>query len=140
LKYKKIIYGKFTSIKKSKKKKELLDKKTANEYSQLLLNHIDENTPYLDSNLSLRSLASQIDLHPNILSWLINENFGKNFNEFINHYRVDAFKKNAIDPKKEHITLMGLAYESGFNSKTVFNSFFKKEMGMTPGEFLKQRS
>ena len=61
-----------------------------------------------------------------------------NFNEFINQYRVEAFKKISKDPSKAHITLIGLAFECGFNSKTVFNTYFKKETGMTPKEFLKR--
>lgn len=85
----------------------------------------------------MRSLAGQIDMHPNQLSWLINESMGKNFNEFINHYRVEAFKTFSIDPKNAHLTLIGLAYDSSFNSKTVFNACFKKETGVTPKEFLK---
>ncbi len=120
------------------KKKELLDKNTINTYTTLLLDHINDDRPYLDATLSLRSLADQIDIHPNQLSWLLNESLGKNFSEFINHYRVDAFKQLAKDPKNAHITLLGLAYESGFNSKTVFNTYFKKETGLTPNQYLKQ--
>jgi len=120
-----------------KKKKALLDESTAAAYSTRLLNFINEEKPYLDQNLSLRSLADQIDIHPNQLSWLLNESFEKNFNEFVNHYRVEAFKEIAKDPKNSHITLIGLAYDSGFNSKTVFNTYFKRETGLTPKQFLK---
>jgi len=48
------------------------------------------------------------------------------------------FKEIAVDKKKSHLTILGMAYESGFNSKTVFNTYFKKEVGMTPKKFLKQ--
>ena len=61
-----------------------------------------------------------------------------NFSEYINHYRLEAFKQLAKDPKNAHLTLIGLTFESGFNSKTVFNTYFKKEMGMTPKEYIKQ--
>ncbi len=126
--------------KKSQSGKILLDKDAAITYSNRLLNYMDEERPYLDSSLSLRSLAVQIDMHPNQLSWLLNESIGKNFNEFVNHYRVEAFKRLATDPNNAHITLIGLAYESGFNSKTVFNTYFKKETGHTPKQFLKQQN
>jgi YesN/AraC family two-component response regulator len=86
----------------------------------------------------LRSLADQIAIHPNQLSWLLNESIGRNFSDFINHFRVKAFKELSKDPKNKHITLLGLAYDSGFNSKTVFNTYFKKETGLTPKQFLKQ--
>lgn len=120
------------------KKKELLDKEATKLYTNKLNNYLEIEKPYLDSNLSLRGLAEQIDIHPNQLSWLINNSFGKNFNELINHYRVEVFKKISKDPKNANLTIEGLAYESGFNSKTVFNSYFKKETGLTPKQYLKQ--
>ncbi len=120
-----------------KDKKALLDEKTAVHFKEKLLSHFDKEASYLNPDLSLRSLADQLDIHPNQLSWLLNESLGKNFNEFINHYRVEAFKHIAKDPAKSHITVLGLAYESGFNSKTVFNTYFKKETGLTPKQFLK---
>lgn len=94
---------------------------------------------YLNPDLSLRSLAKELDIHPNQLSWLLNESIGKNFNAYINHYRVKEFKRLAKDPSKAHITVIGLAYESGFNSKTVFNTYFKKETGLTPKQFVKNQ-
>jgi len=103
-----------------------------------LTQFITEEEPFLIPNLSLRSLADLVEIHPNKLSWVLNERVGKNFNEFINHYRIEYFKQLALDPKNNHISLLGLAYESGFNSKTVFNTYFKKEVGLTPKEFLKQ--
>ncbi|HAD96762.1 MAG TPA: adenylate cyclase [Cryomorphaceae bacterium] len=121
----------------ARKKPPLLDEQTARDYQALLLQHISEEEPFLNPQLSLRSLAQQLQIHPNQLSWLLNEKLGKNFNEFINHYRVETFKGLATNPSNSHISLIGLAYESGFNSKTVFNTYFKKEVGMTPKEFLK---
>lgn len=122
------------------KKKALLDKASVATYQTRLLDYLREERPYLDPSVSLRSLAEQVDLHPNQLSWLINERMGKNFSELINHYRVRAFQQLARDPKKAHVTLIGLAYESGFNSKTVFNTYFKRETGLTPRQFLRQLS
>ncbi|QCK14285.1 tetratricopeptide repeat protein [Mangrovivirga cuniculi] len=93
---------------------------------------------YLNAKLTLRSLAEMIDLHPNKLSWLLNEKIGKNFNDYVNGYRLKAFQKKATDPNNSHFTLLGLAYESGFNSKSVFNDFFKKSTGLTPKEWVKK--
>lgn len=128
----------FSTKKGAKKsKKALLDKEATAQYQKKLLSYIEEEAPYLNSDLSLRSMAEHLDLHPNQLSWLLNECLGKNFSEFINHYRVETFKRLAKEPANAHITLLGLAYESGFNSKTVFNTYFKKETGLTPKQFLK---
>lgn len=96
--------------------------------------------PYLNPQLSLTLLAESIDLHPNQLSYLINEFVGKNFNEYVNSYRLEVFKEKAVDPANQHLTLLGLAYESGFNSKTAFNVFFKKVIGMTPRAWVKAQA
>lgn len=134
----KIIYQTEDIEEVEEQKTALLDAATIAEYSGKLLAHLSEAKPFLNPNLSLRSLAGEIEIHPNHLSWLLNNSIGKNFNEFINHYRLEAFKTNAKDPNNAHLTIEGLAYESGFNSKTVFNNYFKKETGLTPSQFLKQ--
>jgi adenylate cyclase len=124
----------------SEQKTALLDANTAKEYSDKLITHLAEVKSYLNSDLSLRSLASELDIHPNHLSWILNNSIGKNFNEFINQYRIEAFKAIATNPNNSHLTIEGLAYESGFNSKTVFNTSFKKETGLTPKQFLSQKA
>jgi len=136
--YKNIMFKTDDAIEPISKKKSLLDKKTASLFSERLLTYILDNQPYLNPDLSLRSLAQLINIQPNQLSWLLNKMIGKNFNEFINHYRIEAFKQIAKKPNHTHLTIEGLAYESGFNSKTVFNTYFKKETGLTPKQFLKQ--
>ncbi|MCF8364554.1 MAG: helix-turn-helix domain-containing protein [Bacteroidales bacterium] len=122
-----------------RKKRAPFDEDTARVFLARLMKFIRSDKPYLDPNLSLRSLAAQVEIHPNQLSWLLNEHVGKNFNEFINQYRVEAFKLLADDPKNAHVTLVGLAFDCGFNSKTVFNTCFKKETGLTPKQFLMQK-
>ncbi len=98
-----------------------------------------EEKCYLNNNLNLKLLAELLDLHPNKLSWLLNEKMGKNFNEYINGYRLQAFQDLALDSKNNHLTLLGLAYESGFTSKSVFNDFFKKSTGLTPKAWVKKQ-
>ncbi len=92
---------------------------------------------FLDPSLSLRSLAEKVNTSSNKLSWLLNERIGQNFNDYVNRFRVENFKENALNPANSHLTLLGLAYESGFNSKSVFNTFFKRIEGMTPKAWLK---
>lgn len=106
-------------------------------FSEALESVMNEDKLFIDSELSLKQLAAQISLHPNKLSWLLNNHFGKNFNDFINAYRLEYFKEIAIKQENKNITLLGLAYDSGFNSKTVFNTFFKKDTGLTPRQWVK---
>jgi TolB-like protein/AraC-like DNA-binding protein/Tfp pilus assembly protein PilF len=127
----------FDNEKKGNKKKALLNEATVKAFKDKLTYFIEKKELFLNPDLSLRSLAEELDIHPNQLSWILNESIGKNFNAYINHYRIKEFKRLAKDPSKSHITVIGLAYESGFNSKTVFNTYFKKETGLTPRQFLK---
>lgn len=104
------------------------------------LNHyINDKKVYINPELSLRDLAKEMDIHSNKLSWLVNEHLGKSFNEYINSLRLESFKSKALDPNNSHLTILGLAYESGFNSKTVFNTYFKKKEGQTPSVWLKRQ-
>jgi AraC-like DNA-binding protein len=123
----------------SDKKNPLIKESMANKLLQKLLKHMEENQPYLNPELSLRTLAEEINLDPNKLSWLINERLHKNFNDLINHYRIETFKTLATDPANANITILGLAYDSGFNSKTTFNTRFKEETGMTPKQFMRSQ-
>jgi len=100
------------------------------------LMHQDER--YLDTALTLRILAAETELHPNKLSWLLNDQVGVSFNDFVNNFRFECFKKKALDPANKNFTLLGLAFESGFNSKSTFNDYFKKKTGITPRKWLKE--
>jgi adenylate cyclase len=87
---------------------------------------------FQNPSLSLRELAENVNISSNKLSWLLNERIGQNFNEYINNLRLENFKEHALNPANSHLTLLALAYESGFNSKSVFNAYFKKTEGITP--------
>lgn len=98
--------------------------------------YLKKKKSYLNPQLSLSGLAKDIQIHPNKLSFILNEKTGNNFNEFINGFRLEHFKSIANNPDFKNITILGLAYESGFNSKSVFNSYFKKTVGKTPKVWL----
>lgn len=123
---------------KRKYKKTLLSKQEIKQYKQQLEQLMDAEKPYLDPELTLRSLAQSLDLTPNRLSQLLNEGFDKNFSEYVNSFRLETFKELVADPAYQQMTLLALAYESGFNSKTVFNTFFKKMEGKTPKAYWKE--
>lgn len=95
-----------------------------------------EQQLYLDPELSLSDLATKLKTNTSVLSAAINQNFGKNFNDFVNEYRVEAVKRQLKDPAKAHLSLLGVALECGFNSKSTFNRAFKKFTGKSPKEFV----
>jgi putative ABC transport system permease protein len=90
---------------------------------------------YQDPELNLRSLAEKLNLHPNELSRIINTVLKKSFNDFVNEYRVAEVVRKMHDPGFDHLTLLGIAFESGFNSKTTFNRTFKEITGKSPTEY-----
>ncbi len=135
------VLGEKTSFegKTSKYKKSLLNKDLLKKYQDQLTQLMSSDKPYLDENLTLRNLAEMLDIPPNHLSQLLNEGFDQNFAEFVNSYRLEMFKSKVADPDQRHLTILALAYDSGFNSKTVFNTFFKKMMGQTPKSYWKEK-
>jgi len=96
---------------------------------------IKENRYYQDPELSLGSFAEKLDLTTHELSRIINTVFKKSFNDFINEYRVRDVAAKMQDAAYDHITLLGIAYESGFNSKATFNRIFKQMTGKSPIEY-----
>ena len=101
-----------------------------------LVELMNREKPYLEQELTLGELAFQLNMHSHQLSKMLNESIGKSFFEFINDYRVEEFKKLAVNPKNKHISILGLAMEAGFNSKATFNRYFKSATGLTPSEFM----
>lgn len=95
--------------------------------------------PYLDPELDLAGLADLLDINPKQLSQTINQDFSVNFYEFVNKYRVEAFKKRLQQPDSDKLTLLAHAFECGFKSKSTFNDAFKKMTGITPSSYAKQQ-
>ena len=93
---------------------------------------LDAKKPYLAPGLTLKELAAQLDLPPGELSRLINGAYQQNFNDFINRYRVEAVKQAILDPQRQHLSLLGMALDCGFNSKATFNRVFKQHTGLSP--------
>jgi AraC-like DNA-binding protein len=104
---------------------------------QRLTKSMENEKPYLNENLTLKELAEKLETTPNNLSQIINEKFSKNFYEFINGYRINEVKSLLSNPKYSHYSMLGIAFECGFNSKSTFNSVFKQFTGKTPSEFKK---
>lgn len=100
-----------------------------------LLNFMAVQKPYLDPKLTLSGLAQNLEMSPNQLSQIINQQESVNFHDFVNRFRLDEFIERASINK--NFSLLAHALDSGFNSKSSFNSIFKKHKGMTPSQFLK---
>lgn len=91
---------------------------------------------YLDNELSLPVLAQKMDISIHELSYLINDVHGENFFSFVNKYRIEEAKHLLLSEKYEKLNILGIAYQAGFNSKTTFNTSFKKATGKSPSEFV----
>lgn len=99
---------------------------------------MEKEKVYQQGDLTISTLAEQIDVPVNYLSQVINEKLNCSFLDFINEYRVKDTQKKLHDPNFEHYTIIAIAYEAGFNSKSAFYSAFKKFAGTTPSKFRKQ--
>ena len=105
------------------------------EQAAWLKQQIERDLLYLDPELSLKSLADTIDLHPNLVSKIINEGLKQTFSDCINEYRVKAVINKIGTDNDESLTFLAIAFDCGFNSKTTFNRVFKKQTGLTPLQY-----
>lgn len=99
---------------------------------------LEQEKAWQDPELSLTQVARQLHTNPSLLSKIINQGFGFNFNDFINHYRIEAVKEMLGKGEHKQQTLLGIAFECGFNSKATFNRAFKKATGLSPKEWAQQ--
>jgi AraC-like DNA-binding protein len=93
---------------------------------------------FLNNELGLPDLAEEMAISVHDLSYLLNEGFGMNFFQFINTYRIKEAKRLLLSEKYKHLNILGIAYNAGFNSKTTFNTAFKKETGLSPSQYMQQ--
>lgn len=107
---------------------------------QQLLELMAQEKPFLNPELTLSELASQLQTHPNYLSQVLNDELGANFYDYINALRVEEFKRLVALPENQKYTLLALAHQSGFNSKASFNRNFKKVTQESPSLFLKKQA
>jgi len=100
-----------------------------------LTRHLDEERPYLEEGVTLRQVAAGLAISPNHLSQAINQGLSKNFYELINERRVEEFKRRVADPRNRAYTLLAIALDSGFSSKSSFNRVFKQFTGLSPKQW-----
>lgn len=116
-------------------RKKLLSDERLEQLKDALLELMNTEKPFLDADLSLVKLASALNISSHLLSYVINKGFNENFYQFINRYRVEEAKKRILDPEMGHLSILGIGFEVGFNSKTAFNTTFKKVTGKSPTAF-----
>ncbi len=125
----------FKEIEEKNTRKFEIPKDEINHWKSKLLKKMEVDKIYLDPELSLNSLAGMLKTNTLLLSSLINNHFGKNFSDYINEYRISDFQKRSKMSENQHLTMFGMALDSGFNSKATFNRAFKKFTGKAPKEF-----
>jgi AraC-like DNA-binding protein len=100
---------------------------------------MEEEKFFLDNELNLTKLAQKLQVSTHDASFLINEFTGTNFYTYINNFRVDEAKRLLSSSKIEELNILGIAFSAGFNSKTTFNTTFKKVTGLSPTDFVKKQ-
>jgi AraC-like DNA-binding protein len=105
-----------------------------------LLEFVKQKQSYINPELTLAKLSEELNVNSEYLSSILNGRLNMNFFDFINHYRVEAFKVACKNPENRNLTLISIAYDCGFNSKATFNRVFKKITNLTPSEYYRTGS
>ena len=112
-----------------------MSEEEAREIQERLSSLMNQDRFYRRPNLTLLDLSNELEVSTHKLTEVINTGIGVNFYDFINGLRVEEIKTRLQDPKEDHLTLLAIGLEAGFNSKSSFNSVFKKHTGLTPSQF-----
>jgi AraC-like DNA-binding protein len=113
-----------------------LKKQDALVLAESLKAYMEKEKPYTNADLDLRDLAAHLKVYPHYVTQVLNTLFNQNFYEFVNTYRVNEAKKQLEDSRRlTKVSILSIAYDCGFNSKSSFNRIFKQKTGMTPSEF-----
>ena len=119
----------------STKNTRALDHDQATYNLALLTEHMRSNKPFLQANLNIDKLASATGLSAQDISQTLNHHLGQHFYDFINAYRIEAACQQLAAREHQDKTVLDILLSSGFNSKSSFNTAFKKHMKMTPSEY-----
>ena len=112
-----------------------LREEQAGEYLQKILAYMDEEKPYLEGDLTIHDMSRKTGIPRHYITEVLNEKHGRNFFTFINEYRVREVISRIKDPRFQHYTILAIAFDAGFNSKSTFNTIFKAYTGKTPSQF-----
>ncbi|WP_177192115.1 helix-turn-helix domain-containing protein [Chitinophaga arvensicola] len=118
-------------------KKSALDEKRMDEYEAVIRGFMEKSKIYLEPEISLEDLSERVAIPKHHITQLLSERFNKNFYTFINEYRIQEAISKLKAPGLD-LNILSLAYDCGFNSKSSFNSYFKKITGLTPSAYRKE--
>ncbi len=121
-------------------RKKLIPDESFEDLKSKLIALMETDKPYLDGELNLSKLSDLLQITAHQLSYLLNNGFNENFFQFVNKYRVQYAKELLTNDSFKKFSILGIAFEAGFNSKTSFNTIFKKMTDETPSEFRKKHS
>jgi AraC-like DNA-binding protein len=121
----------------SKYEKSSLTPVQSKSYLDNLLNMMDTEKPYLDSELKINELADKLGITMHHLSQVINAELEQNYNDFINTYRIQEAQRLLLTPQYQDAKILSIAFDVGFNNKATFNAAFKKITGVSPSIFRK---
>lgn len=124
----------------SKYRNSNLNPKLIAKYKADLIHSMERDKLYLNAKLSIHDVSEKLNIPRQYISEVLNEHMDTSFQDFINRYRVEEFIIRLKNDQNDHFTLLGIATDVGFNSKSSFNATFKKFKGLTPTEFKKTLS
>lgn len=101
-----------------------------------LLRFMEDEKPFLAPEMTLARLASMLNVGPEFLSSVLNHDLDHSFFDFVNKYRVEEFKLQALSEENSHLSIMGIAYECGFNSKAAFYRAFRRYENQSPSDYI----
>jgi len=134
------IENQLTYVKSGKMKKTGTPRKQDNEFINILLSFMEQKQPFLDPEISISKLSELLKVKTEYLSEILNSHLNQTFFDFINKYRIEEFKVQSVSETNSHLSIMGIAYNCGFNSKASFYRAFKKFEGMSPSTYIQSVS
>ena len=132
--------GELEIVLNERKNRERLTEVQVNELKTKVTQITEAKKLYLDPYLNLPALSAELGINTHELSYVLNNGLDQNFYQFINEMRVEEAKRILLSAKAKQLDMVGIATHAGFNSKTTFNTTFKKLTGQTPTEFLRANS
>ncbi|MEO8711793.1 MAG: helix-turn-helix domain-containing protein [Parafilimonas sp.] len=124
-------------LKKTQPISSTLSVETISQTIALLKKSMINDKLFLNPNLNLNLLSEQTSIPQKIISFVLNQSLNKSFSEFINEYRIEAFKEKILEPETDNFTIAAIALECGFTSQPTFQRIFKQSTGISPSEFRK---